>query len=475
LERIEMAQFDITIIGGGPGGYVAANRAAQLGARVALIEKDRLGGVCLNCGCIPTKALIRSVELLHWIEQAANFGIVVGKPTIDFAAMMARKRAVVDQLVSGVASLMKANRIEVFGGIGRLLRPSLVQVTLPNAAPIELESKSIIIASGSVAAKPPVPGMNLPGVLTSDEMLELTEIPSSLAIVGAGVIGIEFANIFRALGTQVTMIEMLPTILLPVDEELSRRYGQLLKQQGIEVYLNSPVREIANKGGKLGVKFDSAQGVQEIEAEKVLVATGRVPYTEGLGLESVGVRVEKRAVVVNDHLATNVPGIYAIGDVTAKVMLAHVASRQGEVAVENALGRPKAMDYQIVPNCVYSMPEIAGVGLTEQECKPQGIAYKVSKFPFTASGRALTMGETAGLVKMICDQDGYLIGLHILGPQATDLIAEGGLALALGATAREIAETIHAHPTLPESIMEAAKGQLEGAIHAAPPTIRSSG
>lgn len=457
-----MADYDLTVIGGGPGGYVAALRGAQLGARVALVEEKRVGGVCLNEGCIPTKTLARSVELLLDIERAQEFGILVSEPALDFAKMMARKEMVVERLVSGVEALLQARKVELFKGRGRLLAPNKVAV-----GGEELSTRSIIIATGAEPGKPPVPGLDLEGVLTSSEILELEEAPSDLVIVGGGVIGMEFASIFNALGTKVTVIEMLPSLLPPVDEELSRRYLNLVRREGVEVHLNSPLRGVQGKGPSLLVEYGADEKVDSVEADYVLIATGRLPYTEGLGLAELGVPCGKgRAIVVDDYLQTTLPEVYAVGDVTGGWMLAHVASRQGEIAAENALGNKKGIDYRAVPYCVFALPEIAGVGLTEQEVKVKGIPYKKSIFRFGASGRALTMGETTGLVKMLCHEEGEVLGLHIMGPRATDLIAEGALAIQMGATASDIVATIHAHPTLPEAVREAALGQLGGPIHA---------
>jgi len=457
-----MADYDLTVIGGGPGGYVAALRGAQLGARVALVEEKRVGGVCLNEGCIPTKTLARSVELLLDIERAQEFGILVSEPALDFAKMMARKEMVVERLVSGVEALLQARKVELFKGRGRLLAPNKVAV-----GGEELSTRSIIIATGAEPGKPPVAGLDLEGVLTSSEILELEEAPSDLVIVGGGVIGMEFASIFNALGTKVTVIEMLPSLLPPVDEELSRRYLNLVRREGVEVHLNSPLRGVQQKRPGLLVEYGGDEKVDSVEADYVLIATGRLPYAEGLGLAELGVPCGKgRAIVVDDYLQTTVPGVYAVGDVTGGWMLAHVASRQGEIAAENALGDKKGIDYRAVPYCVFTLPEMAGVGLTEQEAKGKGIPYKKSIFRFGASGRALTMGETTGLVKMLCHEGGQVQGLHIMGPHATDLIAEGALAIQMGATASDIVATIHAHPTLPEAVREAALGQLEGPIHA---------
>ena len=457
-------RFDIGIIGGGPGGYVAAIRAAQLGARVALVERERLGGVCLNRGCIPTKAMTSSIELLMEMEKAEEFGILVGEPGFDFSRMMARKDDVVERLVSGVEKLMKAHKVQVIAGHGELISPRRIRVS--GGSPQEVEAEKIIIATGSVPAKPPVPGLGLHGVITSDEMVALEEPPQDLVVVGGGVIGVEFASIFNALGTKVTIIEMLPALLPPVDEELALRYLHLLRRQGVEVHLRSPLEEIRETEGLLEVVYEGPKGEGMVQTEMVLVSTGRAPYTNGLNLQEVGVKAEEGAIAVDEHMATNVCGIYAIGDVTGGWMLAHVASREGEVAVEHALGRDSVMEYKAVPNCVFTLPEIAGVGVTEQEAKEQNIPYRKSRFPFNVSGRALAMGQATGQVKMICQRDsGEILGVHIMGPHATDMIAEGALALQSGATAEDIIRTIHAHPTLPEAVREAALGQVDGAIH----------
>ncbi len=457
-------QFDIGIIGGGPGGYVAAIRAAQLGAKVALVEQERLGGVCLNWGCIPTKAMTSAIELLLEIEKAEDFGILVSEPGLDFSRMMARKDEVVERLVSGVESLMDARKIQVIAGHGEVASPTGIRISGESSK--ELEVRRIIVATGSVPAKPPVPGVDLPAVMTSREILALQEPPHDLVIIGGGAIGVEFASIFNALGTKVTLVEMLPSLVAPVDEELGRRYTQLLRRQGVDIHLRSPLKAIAESNGSVEVVYEGPQGEGAIAADAVLLATGRVPLTEGLNLGDVGVKLERGAIAVDEHMATSLPGIYAIGDVTGGWMLAHVASREGEVAAEHALGRDSTMDYTAVPNCVFTLPEMAGVGLTEQEVKEQGIPYRKSRFPFSASGRALAMGQTTGLVKMICEQDSRrILGLHIMGPHATDMIAEGALAIQSGATVEDIVRTIHAHPTLPEAVREAALGQMQGAIH----------
>ncbi len=456
-----MNKQDVVIIGGGPAGYVAAIRAAQLGARVALVEKDRLGGTCLNRGCIPTKALVRSVEVLLEAKRANEFGIEVGNVKTNFQKIMARKNNIVSQLVSGVEQLMKSNKIRVYTGTGHILSPHLVKVDDE-----EIATRKIIIATGSELALLPIPGIDLPGVLTTDDILELKELPESLVVIGGSHVGVEFASIFNGLGTKVTIVKRRPLLLEPIDEEIGRRFAQSLPRQGIDVKIGAAVKAIRKEGAVLKVVWDTPDGEQGLEGQMVLMATGRQPYTAGLGLSQLGIKMDGRAIAVNEHLETNVDDIYAIGDALGKNMLAHVASYEGEVAVENALGHPRQADYHAVPSCIFTQPEIAGVGVTEKQAKDSGIPYKVSKFPFLACGRAVTMDETMGVVKMICNaKNSKVLGMHIMGPHASDLIAEGVLAIQLGATARDIAHTIHAHPTLPEAVHEAAMGQLEGSIH----------
>jgi len=456
-----MDERDIVIIGGGPAGYVAAIHASHLGARVAVVEKDKLGGTCLNRGCIPTKALFRSAEVLLEARKANDFGVAADNIRIDFPAIMAHKSKSVHQLVSGVEQLMKANKIRVCRGEGRILSPHLVKVNDE-----EIATRKLVIATGSESTPLPVPGRNLPGVLTTDDILELTELPQSLVVVGGSHVGVEFAGIFNALGTKVTIVKRRPLRLEPVDEEIGRRFAQTLPRQGIEVKIGAEVKAIVKQGDALRVVWDTPEGEQGVEGQRVLMATGRAPYTEGLDLTELGIRSEHGAITVNEYLETNVKDVYAVGDVLGKNMLAHVASYEGEIAVENALGRSRKADYRAVPNCIFTQPEIAGVGITEEEVKNRGIPYKASKFPFVALGRAVAMGETAGLVKMICDAgDGRVLGMHVMGAHASDLIAEGVLAVRLGLTAEDIVHTIHAHPTLPEAVRESAMGLLDGAIH----------
>ena len=470
-ERV--SEFDLVIIGGGTGGYVCAIRAAQLGLRVALVEKDRLGGVCLNWGCIPTKTLLCSATAYLEAQRLAEFGVRMdGTLAIDWPAMIARKEEVVGTLVSGVETLLAGHEVEVLHGTARLADPgpsqgARVEVALVSGEHMVLDAPHVVLATGSVPARPPIPGLDLPGVVTSDGILELETIPQRLAIIGGGIIGIEFAALFSALGSQVTVVEMLPNIMPPVDQELSKRYRVLLKRQGVDLKLGARVDQISPGKDGWGVRYSVKDREETVEADLVLNSTGRVPFSEGLGLDTLGVERERGRVLVDDRLATNLPGLFAIGDVTGEVLLAHVASRQGEVAAEVIAGHDSRMDYRAVPNVVFSMPEIAGVGLTSQEAKEQGIDVEVGTFPFSASGKALAQGEAEGQVRLLCEPgSGKILGMHVMGPDASDLIAEGALAVQLGVTARELAETIHAHPTLPEAVAEAARVVAFGeAIH----------
>lgn len=458
--------FDLVVIGGGPGGYVAAIRAAQLGQTVALVEKEQLGGTCLNRGCIPTKALVKAANLWREINSCQEFGFSVSAPKLDMAAVQTRKNQVVAALRSGVETLMKGNKIKVYHGRAEVAEAGRVRVQPDTGEAVVLEARNLILAHGSAPARVPIPGADLPGVITSDEALDLDSVPGRMVIIGGGVIGIEFAGIFASFGTEITVVEILPAILPMVDEEISRRLTPLLKKAGIAVRTRTRVEAIQQKGDGLAVEIEGAAGKEVLAADLVLLATGRVPVTDGIDIEALGLRMNGRAVAVDERMRTSVPGIYAIGDLVGGAMLAHVASAEGIVAAENCAGLEATMDYRVVPSCIFCEPEVASVGLTEKEAREQGIDVKVSKFPFSANGKALTLGAPNGIVKLIGDaQTGLVLGGHIMGPHATDLIAEVALAIKARVTAADIAHTIHAHPTLAETVAEAAHGLVGKPLH----------
>jgi len=453
------APFDVAIIGGGPGGYVAAIRAAQLGARVALVEKDHLGGACLHRGCIPTKALLRTAEALLESKHASTVGVAVNDATVDFAAMMAWKERAVAQQADELEKLIAWRKIAVFRGEGRLVGPDSIKVGDDLVA-----ARKIIIATGSLPSRLSIPGANLPGVLTSDQILELDAMPESLVVIGAGVVGCEFASIFSALGARVTVLEILPRILPPVDEEIARRFQQILRSQGVTIHTKASLQEIRTEDDRLRLLFALGEEHQEVVADRVLLAVGHRPSSDAL--EAAGLALRDGSVTVNDRLETSVDNVYAAGDVLGLYMLAYVASYQGIIAAENALGGSRQADYRAVPTCVFTLPEIASVGLREEEARAQGVSYKVSRFPFSALARAQLLGQPLGLVKLICeDPSGRLLGVHSLGRRATDIIGEGVLALRMGATAQDLAHTMHGHPSLPEAIYEAAWGIIDSPFH----------
>jgi dihydrolipoamide dehydrogenase len=462
-----VTRYDIAVIGAGTGGYVAALRAAQRGARVALVEKERVGGTCLNHGCIPTKALMRDAEVYHDVVSG-QYAVRADTPIqVDFAKMMARKQQVVETLVGGVEHLLAMRKVDVLRGSGRLLGEQRIAVESATGEQI-LEAGAIILATGSVAAKLPVPGAELPGVLDTRELLEIDSLPESVTIIGAGTVGIEFACLLHALGVQVTVLERC-FFLRDAEPQLARRFRSVLARRGIDVQMDLEVQSFERlPNGKLRAHYDR-RGQQHVDADRVLVSVGRAPVTEGLGLDAAGVALEGRFIAVDEHLQTSAPGIYAIGDCIGGYMLAHVASYEAEVAVDNIMGEPRVADYRVVPNCIFTMPEIASVGLTEEQAKAQGLAFSVARFPFTVNGRALTLGETEGQVRIISEPEpegkGRILGVHIMGPHASDLIAEAALAMQLNASAHDIARTIHAHPTAPEALMEAAMNAGIGAIH----------
>lgn len=457
----------LVVIGGGPGGYVAAIRGAQLGAEVTLIEKENLGGTCLNVGCIPTKVLLHSSELLNEIKEAKTLGIEVNEEVkVNWTQLQNRKTIVVNTLVSGVSSLLEHNKVKVINGTATFEGKNSIKVTKDQGESENIQFDNVIISSGSIPFIPPIEGRELEGVIDSTGALSLDSIPKSMVIIGGGVIGIEFANIFNSLGCKVTVIEMLPFILPPVDREISEILKGKLKGDGIDIYNNCKVTKVEKSNENLNVSFEENNSKLNINTEKVLIAVGRRANISNLNLESIGVSTEKGCIWVNDSMETNIKGIYAIGDCTGKNMLAHVASDQGIIAVENIMGKHKKMDYKTVPACVYTKPELASVGLTEEQVKEKGIDYKVGKFPLMANGKSLIMNEISGIIKIIADKKyDEVLGVHILGPRATDLITEGALALRLETTLQEIATTVHAHPTVGEAIKEAVLAVNKEAIH----------
>src|SRR3989441_3251611 len=454
--------FDVAVIGGGPGGYVAALRAAQLGAKTSMCERAGIGGTCLARCCIPSKSLLQSSELYTLAKAGHPFGLVADNIRFDWPAAQKRKGQVVDQLVKGVEGLLKAGGITSFKGSARLAGKGFVDVSGE-----QLQAKDIVIATGSAVARIPLPGAEL--TIDSDQILELKEVPRRLAVIGGGVVGMEFAAMFAALGSKVTVLEMLPQVLAMVDADLVAVYSKHLSKVGGEIHTDSKVSEVVKRNGALQVRFSTGGEGGAVDADQVLLAVGRTPYTQGLDAEKAGVQLDRGRVVVDDHLRTSADGVWAIGDVIGGVMLAHVASYEGVCAAENIAGHgDRGPDYHAAPNCVYTDPEIAHVGLGEKEAKEKSISVKVGKFPFAAAGRALTLGQTEGFVKVIADaESGKLLGAHIIGPRATDLIAEATLAIQNGLTLEQIDLTIHAHPTLPESLLESALAAQGRAIHIA--------
>jgi dihydrolipoamide dehydrogenase len=444
----------ILIVGGGPGGYIAALRAAQLGANVTLVEDKALGGTCLNRGCIPTKTLLHTVELYNEVaKEGHSLGLSVKGISVDWPSLMERKQALIAKLTGGVGALLRARRVEVVRGRAVLTEPLQARVDLAAGGQKTFSAEAVILATGSEPAKPPVEGLDLDGVITSDEALALASPPKSLLIIGGGVIGIELASVFAPLGTKVTVVEFLPQILPNVDEELALAMKIKLEKAGITFYTGRAVKTLAKTAEGLKVKLAGDDGL-ELEAEKVLVSTGRKPSTAGLGLEALGVALDRSRVVTDKTMLTNIKGLYAIGDCASPIMLAHVASREGEVAAENIMGHPAKMDYAKVPGAVYTNPEIAWVGLTEAQARQQGRDVIVGRAPLAFNGKCLVMGGE-GLVKSVVDKKyDEILGVHLMGPRASDLVGVPGLAVSLEARAQDVADAIFAHPTVGEAIGE---------------------
>jgi dihydrolipoamide dehydrogenase len=453
--------FDVAVIGGGPGGYVAAIRAAQLGGRVAIAEKERLGGTCLVKGCIPTKALLQSSELYSLVaREGARFGVIAENVRFDLEAAQKRRVQVVDQLVKGVETLLKASGVQVLKGHARIETPDRFAVDGQS-----YQAGDLLIATGSRASTIPIPGAE--HTIDSDGILELREVPEAMAVIGGGVVGMEWGALYAALGTKVTVIEMLPQILPMVESDLVGLYRKHFQGLGGVIHTQARVESVEKGKKGLTVNFTADGERQLVQAPIVLRATGRVPYTDGLGLDEVGVETEKGRIRVDDHMRTGVKGVWAIGDVIGGIMLAHVASYEGVCAVENICsGADRAVDYHAAPNCIYTDPEIAHVGLGEKEARERGLEIKVGRFPFAASGRAMTLGQTEGAIKVIADAgDDTILGVHMVGPRVTDVIAEATLAVQQRLKLHDLDLTMHAHPTLAESLLEAALAADGRAIH----------
>ena len=459
-----MEKFDIAIIGSGSAGYVAAIRAADLGKKVAIIEHREIGGTCLNRGCIPTKALLRSAEVYTLEKESETFGVKAIDISFDTDAIQKRKQAVVDRLVSGVNFLLKARKVVIKKGSGKLLDEHTIEIK--NGENTErISAKDIIIATGSEPAMIPAFKIDRKNVLTSDEALNLTEFPKDILIVGAGAIGIEFGTFLSTFGTKVTIVEMMPQVVPTLkDKKLANIIERMLKKKGIDVKTGTKIENIDIKGdGKVVSTLSNGEAIQ---TEKVLVSIGRKLNSTGIGLEELGIKTERGRILVNEELKTNIPNIYAIGDVVGGLLLAHKAQREGIVAAEVIADKGTKMDYRVVPWAIFSSPEIASVGLTEEEAKDKGIEVVTGEFPFTANGKAIAMNEMDGEEKIVARKDTKeIIGAQIIGPEASIMIAELALALEKHLSLRDIANTIHTHPTLPEVTMEAAKDGLGEVIH----------
>jgi dihydrolipoamide dehydrogenase len=466
LDQIKETNFDLAVIGGGPGGYVAAIRGAQVGLKVALIEKAEIGGVCLNRGCIPTKALIKNAEVLSLFQRASDFGIAYENLKFDYSEAVKRSREVVEKQTSGVTFLLKKNKVELLAGRGFIKAPQQIFLETPSGEKL-IEAKNILIATGSRVKSLPGIQIDGEGIIGSDEALLLTELPKNLLIVGGGAVGVEFAYIFSTYGVEVTVIESEPSLLPREDDEIGEGLGRAFSKQKIKVKTDCRIGGIKKEDGTWSVQLIYKKKEEKILFEKILMATGRSPNSESLGLVEIGVRIEKGFIETDPFMQTTVPGIFAIGDVAGKALLAHTAMAEGIIAVEKIAGNdPSPLDYLSIPNCVYCQPQVASMGYTERGAIEKGYQVKIGKFPYRANGKAAAVDETEGFVKLVTDAETKeLLGAHLISADATEHIVELVLARKLALTAEDIAHTLHPHPTFSEAIMEAAEDVLGKAVH----------
>lgn len=457
----------VAVIGGGPGGYVAAIKAAMLGAEVTVIEKRKVGGTCLNVGCIPTKALLASSSLISSIKEAKDFGIHInGEVEANFDDIMNRKNKVVSQLISGIEFLFEKRGIKLVNGFGKLVDTNKIEVNKEDGSKELVEADKIILANGSQPVILPMFPYDGDKIITSDEALNLKDVPKSLLIVGGGVIGCEFGQFFRALGTEVTIVEMFDQLLPLEDKDVAKQLQRQFKKDKIKVMTGVKIEKCEIVDNEVVATLSNGK---EVKAEKALLSIGRKPYLDNSGIEDIGIQLERGKVIVNENLETNVKGIYAIGDIINTPFLAHVASKEGLVAAQNAVcGNSKTVNYAAVPRCVYTEPEVAGVGKTEKELQENGIEYNTGQFDFRALGKAQAIGHFQGFIKILADKNDKIIGASIVGPHATDLLTELSLAVHLGLKVEEVGDVIHAHPTLSEGIMEALHDVHGECVHAAP-------
>ena len=462
--------YDLIVIGSGPGGYPAAIRASQLGMKVAIVERENLGGICLNWGCIPTKALIKSAQVFEYIQHAEDYGIKVGKPKVDFDAVIGRSRGVADGMSKGISFLMRKNKIEVIEGTGKLVRGKKVEVTAPSGKATTYDAEHIIIATGARARA--LPNLPIDGekIIGYRKAMTLPKQPKRMVVVGAGAIGVEFAYVYHSMGTEVTIVEFMPEGLVPrEDADVSKELTKIYKKKGINVLANTSVESVDTSKKTLKVTTKNRKTGKEeiIECDVVLSAAGVAPNTENIGLEDLGIKTDRGLIETDEMYRTNVPGIYAIGDVTKGQALAHVATAEGITCVEAIAGHhPEPIDYNNIPGCTYCIPEIASVGYTEKAAKEAGYELKVGKFPFSASGKASAAGAKQGFVKVIFDAKyGEFLGAHLIGTNVTEMIAEVVVARKLETTGMEIVKSVHPHPTMSEAIMEAAAAAYDEVIH----------